>query len=237
MTTRTNSTTTAEVRRTPRLLLACVAAITVLAGCGGQAPPPVGEPPATPPPGAGVDPDPRAAPGPTDAATPSSPPSTDGDEPATSTDDGTGDNLEMPQAPEEEVTSLSELVDEVSDAPLVRVPLPRAASARGRLVSGYPTALRPTRSTRVESSSISPSGDRLQVALVGWTRLSAEQVLVAYRTRLSARGLVEQESPTTNAGSFAAAFQRGDSVVTLTVTPEASRTTYLVQATLRAGRS
>lgn len=245
------------------LVLGCVVAGTALTGCGSEPSPPVGEPatgrpPTSTMPGVSTSPDDSdtgdggqdgqdgqsggpgsgAASDSTDASTPQAPASSAGDEPEPgSKDDGTGRGLEMPQAPGDEVESLSELFDAVSDAPLVRAPLPGAASARGRIVAGYPVALRPTRSTRVESSSVSPSGDRLQVALVGSTRLSVEQVLVAYRTRLADRGLVERETPATNAGSYAAAFQRGDSVVTVTVTPQDGRTTYSVQGTLDAGRS
>jgi len=150
--------------------------------------------------------------------------------------DGTSPGLEVPQAPEAPVTSLAQLLPPSDPAPLVTSPLPRAASARGRLVRRFPATLRPTRAARVQSSSVSPSGDRLQVGLVATTTLSAPQVLLAYRARLARRGLTETTAPPALAGSEAAAFRRGDSVVTVTVTPRGSGATYSLHASLRAGR-
>lgn len=152
----------------------------------------------------------------------------------TSQEDG-GAGLEMPKEPEPSVNSLSELLGSVGGAPLVSTPLPRAASAQGRLVSRFPTFLRPARASRVGSSSISPSGNRLQVTLVASTPLAPEDVLLAYRTRLGGRGLGELAAPATAAGSVAAAFRRGRSVVTITATEDGSSTSYSVQATLSAG--
>lgn len=150
-------------------------------------------------------------------------------------DGGSEPGLEMPEAPEPTVDSLSELLDDVRTAPLVTAPLPRAADARGRLVTGFPGFLRPTRASRVASSSVSPSGPRLQVALVGSTALAPADVLVAYRTRLAGRGLSEQAAPATSPGSTAAAFRRGRSVVTITATSRGSGTDYSVHASLHAG--
>lgn len=150
--------------------------------------------------------------------------------------DGSAPGLEMPEAPEPTVSSLSELLPPSNPAPLVTTPLPRAASAQGRLLSRFPDALRPTRAARVQSSSVSPSGDRLQVGLVATSSLSPEQVLLAYRTRLARRGMTESATPPSVAGSQAAAFRRGGSVVTVTVTPRGSGTAYAVHASLRAER-
>ena len=154
----------------------------------------------------------------------------------TGSDTGSGGGLEMPQAPEPSLSSLSELIGPSSTSPLVTVPLPRAASARGRLLARFPTVLRPTRAARVQSSSLSPSGDRLRVGLVASTTLSPEEVLLAYRTRLARHGLVELTTPPTFVGSQAAAFRGDGSVVTVTATPDGSRTSYSVHATLRPGR-
>ena len=117
---------------------------------------------------------------------------------------------------------------------LLPTPLPRGGSAEGRLLRQFPDALRPTRGARVESSSLSPMGDRLQVGLVATTSLSPAQVLIAYRTRLAGRGMEETATPPSVDGSQAAAFQRGDSVVTVTVTPRGSGSSYAVHASLRA---
>lgn len=235
--------------------VACAVAGALLAGCGSQAPPPPSGDPATPPPSAGADTtsastgagqDGGGSKGTSgDSSTGSSkdagtPAGGDGQQGSaqgdTDPDDGIVPGIEVPVAPEEEVTSLAELLEPVGTAPLVRTPLPAAASARGRLVTGYPTVLRPTRSSEVETSSVSPSGDRLQVALVGSSTLAPAQVLTAFRSRMVARGLVEHDPPAAVAGSRSAAFRRGDSVVTITVVPRSGRTSYSVHATLRAGK-
>ena len=77
-------------------------------------------------------------------------------------------------------------------------------------------------------------GDRLQVGLVATTSLPPAQVLRAYRTRLARRGMDETAAPPSVAGSQAAAFRRGDSVVTVTVSPRGSGSSYAVHASLRA---
>ncbi|WP_139306447.1 hypothetical protein [Nocardioides exalbidus] len=151
------------------------------------------------------------------------------------TGDGTGAGLEVPEAAPETVDSLSELLGSMDSRPLVTAPLPRPASARGRLVGGFPTVLRPTSASRVVTSGISPSGDRLQVGLVASSRLSVTEVLLAYRTRLGKRGVVELADPPTTAGSVAGSFRRQGSRITITATSEGSRTTYSIHATLVAG--
>lgn len=167
---------------------------------------------------------------------PSASPGTGGDD-SDATDGtapGSAPALEMPEAPETPVSSLAELLAPTNPAPLVTTPLPRGGSAQGRLLRQFPDALRPPRGGRVESSSLSPMGDRLQVGLVATTSLSPAQVLIAYRTRLARRGMDETATPPSVAGSQAAAFRRGDSVVTVTVTPRGSGSSYAVHASLRA---
>ena len=79
----------------------------------------------------------------------------------------------MPEAPETPVSSLSELLPRANARrPSSRRPSPAARARSGRLLRQFPHALRPTRAARVESSSLSPMGDRLQVALVATTSLS-----------------------------------------------------------------
>ena len=141
----------------------------------------------------------------------------------------------MPVAPEPTLTSLSDLLATTNNAPLVRAPLPRSASAVGRIVPAFPALLRPSRASLVDSSSISPAGDRLQVGLVASTSLAPQDVLLAYRTRFTRRGLSEQAVPVTSPGSVAAAFRRGRSAITVTVTAAGSRTSYSLHATLHTG--
>ncbi|WP_457187349.1 hypothetical protein [Nocardioides sp. P5_E3] len=171
--------------------------------------------------GQSVEPSPNASPGTESDATDATAP-------------GSAPGVEMPEAPESPVASLSELLAPTNPAPLVTMPLPRGGSAQGRLIREFPDALRPPRDARVESSSLSPMGDRLQVGLVATTSLSPAQVLLAYRTRLARRGMHEAATPPSVVGSQAAAFQQGESVVTVTVTPRGSGSSYAVQASLRA---
>lgn len=168
---------------------------------------------------------------------PSSDPSASPTEEAPDNGGGTDPSvaLEVPVAPATTVDSLGDLLGD-ADRPLVTTPLPPAASARGRLVGGFPSVLRPTPGTLVETSSVSPDDDRLQVALVGTTALAPAKVLLSFRTRLGRRGLLEQAVPPTAAGSQAAALQRGRSVVTITVTRQGTRTSYSVLASLHTGQ-
>jgi len=119
--------------------------------------------------------------------------------------------------------------------PLVSRPLPRSASASGRLVAGYPTAAMPTaRHSRIDTSSVSSSDSRVQVALVATTDRTAATVLRFYRLHLAGLGFTER--PTTAVGgSEAAAFRRGSDVATVTVTPTRTGTSYSVFGTLHAG--
>jgi hypothetical protein len=149
---------------------------------------------------------------------------------------GSDTGLEVPEAPQPGVTSLAELMGPATASPLVTAPLPRTAAARGRLVARFPVALRPVRPARVRSSSVSRSGDRVQVGLVASTGMSPADVLLAYRTRLARRGLVEVSQPPTLPGSSSAAFRRGGNVVTITVTADGARTVLSLHATLRPGR-
>lgn len=246
--------------RPVRVAVIGVAAVLLLGGCGADGASPDAVPPATASsgpassgPASPSSASPKAAPAtPRDGASEQASPADrakgeddeaeDGDDrgaqpgPGDSTADGSAPALEMPEAPAPTVSSLSQLLPPANPSPLVTTPLPRAATAQGRLLRRFPDALRPTRATRVQSSSVSPSGDRLQVGLVATTSLSSAQVLLAYRTRLALRGMVETATPPSVAGSRAAAFRRDDSVVTVTVTPRGSGTSYAVHASLRAER-
>ncbi|WP_181311575.1 hypothetical protein [Nocardioides campestrisoli] len=116
---------------------------------------------------------------------------------------------------------------------LVRRPLPTAAVVTDRLAPGFPSSLGPVRGSRVTSSSLSPAGTRLQVALDASTTLPATQVLLAYRTRLSARGMTERPVAAVS-GSEATGFGRDRSSVVVTVRREGARTAYTVYGVLHA---
>lgn len=147
---------------------------------------------------------------------------------------------EMPPAEDGTVsptpTGLPGLTAVRPDPPLISLPLPRSAVATGRLVAGFPSFLRAPNGSGVDTSSIATDQDRMQVALGGTTAATPEQILRAYRTRLTSRGMEEQDTPTI-AGSVAAAFVRGTSTITVTVSREGARTTYSVYGALQAGKA
>jgi hypothetical protein len=115
------------------------------------------------------------------------------------------------------------------------IPLPSAKElpaasvfARGRLVEGYPQRLLPLGPrTDVLSSSISPSDDRAQIALVARTAGSTDALLRFYRVRLGRAGFVE-EPVTAVAGATAVSFTRDGSSVVVTVDNSRARSYSLV---------
>ena len=120
--------------------------------------------------------------------------------------------------------------------PLVATPLPAAAQARGRLVAGFPGFLGAGPGSVVATSSLSPSGDRLQAALTGTSVQDAAGLARSFRVRLARRGLAERETVAGADGSETVSFVRGPSTVTVTVGRDAGTTTYVVYAVLHAGR-
>lgn len=105
------------------------------------------------------------------------------------------------------------------------------AFARGRIVAGYPTGLLPSvpRST-VVSSSVAPSADRVQVALVGRRSTDPATVVGFYRDLLSGFGFRDAHVDAVG-GAETAAFRRGADHVVVTVDPAPGRT-YSVYANL-----
>ena len=123
---------------------------------------------------------------------------------------------------------------EARQAP-VSQPLPTQASADGTLVHGYPASvLPPARGSTIETSSVSPTGRRLQVALNARTGQGAGGVLLFYRQTLTALGFTEDNVSAT-AGNQAAGFRRGQSSSPYTVTRKA-RDRVVVHALLDAVR-
>lgn len=121
------------------------------------------------------------------------------------------------------------------DKPLISKPLPKQGSADGELVSGYPASvLPPARGSTIETSSVSPTGSRLQVALNARTGQGAGGVLLFYRQTLTALGFTEDNVSAT-AGTQAAGFRRGKSSVTVTVRRKGDVSSYTLFSTLYAG--
>jgi hypothetical protein len=117
--------------------------------------------------------------------------------------------------------------------PLVSDPLPRAASAQGTLVAGYPRRVVPkVPGSTIRSSSVSPSTGRLQVALDARVKASTPDVLRFYAVRLARFGFTSAAAPAVG-GSQASSYTRGASSLTVTVTPASSGTVdYTVFGTL-----
>ncbi|CAI9398600.1 hypothetical protein HIDPHFAB_00028 [Nocardioides sp. T2.26MG-1] len=113
-------------------------------------------------------------------------------------------------------------------------PLPEAAaSARGGLVTGYPRdLLPPAPRSSVRTSSVAPSPDRVQVALVADRGPHPDLVLRFYRERLVRAGFTEDAAPAVG-GTSSASFVRDDDVVVVTVGGGPGRT-YSVYAVLDA---
>jgi hypothetical protein len=162
---------------------------------------------------------------------PSQPATSPPSQPATGATASSG--AEMP--PTDDTTSSPALPGlDPSPGSLVRTPLPSADTARGALAKGYPESMRPLGGSRVETSSVAPSGSRLQVALEATTTAPAQRVLLAYRTRFARLSMVE-ETVSAVEGSQAAGFTRDGSSVVVTVRREGGRTTYTVYGVLVAG--
>jgi hypothetical protein len=120
-----------------------------------------------------------------------------------------------------------------SPSPPAYSPPTTPASARGRLVAGYPARLLPSAPrSAVVSSSVAPSPDRVQVALVARRSSSSTSVLGFYRDLMGAAGFREAQVDAVG-GSQAIAFRRGAERVVVTVDSDPART-YSVYATLVA---
>lgn len=130
---------------------------------------------------------------------------------------------------------LAEAAKKQDHSPLLSRPLPAGARANGSVVAGFPEFLRPVGNGAVVSSSLSPSGDKLQVALVATTGQRPDEVALRLREQLSQRSMREtQRAPASAPGTETFTFTRGSSSVTVTVSREGNETTYTVFGTLTA---
>ena len=117
--------------------------------------------------------------------------------------------------------------------PLISKPLPREASVTGAFVSGYPRKILPKAPhSSVVSSSVSPSGSRLQVTLTSESRRLAPMIERYYRVHLTSLGF--GESPPSTAGpATTLRFHRASDSVVLTLT-KGGGLTYTLFASLTA---
>ena len=102
--------------------------------------------------------------------------------------------------------------------PSLTGPLPATGNANGAVVKGFPTTVVPIpEGLTVVSSSVSASGDRLQVGLQASSDSAPADVQAAYVAALSAAGFAVGDSPALP-GTTATSFTRGPDGLVLTVT-------------------
>ena len=102
-------------------------------------------------------------------------------------------------------------------APLITGALPEPGSASGELVDGWPDGvLSLPAGTTIGSTSVSASGDILQLAADGIVAKPRAEVLDSFRQSLVSRGFWTEDAPAAD-GAVAARFVRGADTVTVSV--------------------
>lgn len=88
--------------------------------------------------------------------------------------------------------------------PLVSPPLPESASAKGKLVKGFPENIMGTApDSDIVSSAIATEGNAMQVTLVARTDASPDSIVAHYRDTWAQLGLVDQGTTGGDGASFA----------------------------------
>ncbi|ASN20753.1 hypothetical protein [Arthrobacter sp. YN] len=102
-------------------------------------------------------------------------------------------------------------------APLITGALPEPGSASGELVDGWPDGvLSLPAGTTIGSTSVSTSGDILQLAADGIIAKPRAEVLDSFRQSLVSHGFWTEDAPAAD-GAVAARFVRGADTVTVSV--------------------
>ncbi len=102
-------------------------------------------------------------------------------------------------------------------APLITGTLPQPGSASGEVVDGWPAGvLTLPEGTTIGSTSVSTSGDVLQVAADGIIAKPQAEVLASFRQSLVAHGFWSEAAPAAD-GAMAERFVRGSDTVTVSV--------------------
>lgn len=116
----------------------------------------------------------------------------------------------------------------------ITAPLPASASAVGKLVAGYPTAVLPQApASTILTSSVAAQGDHLQVTLSATSTQGVTDILAFYRSALAKYGMYDTAAPALS-GSTSLLFTRGADSVTLTASTGKSGTTYTLYAAFTA---
>lgn len=115
-------------------------------------------------------------------------------------------------------TTPTGLPEPSAPAPLITGSLPQPGSAAGEVVDGWPAGvLTLPEGTTIGSTSVSTSGDVLQVAADGVIGKPQAEVLANFRQSLVAHGFWFEAAPAAE-GAMAERFVRGTDTVTVSVT-------------------
>lgn len=113
-------------------------------------------------------------------------------------------------------------------------PLPEMASAVGSIAKGYPSEVAPVAPhSAIATTSVASQGTHLQVTLTANSTMSVISILAFYRTTFAKYGMYDTPAPALG-GSTALAFTRGSNSVTLTVTPIARGSSYVLYGAFTA---
>ncbi|MEV7661213.1 hypothetical protein [Paenarthrobacter sp. NPDC089316] len=109
------------------------------------------------------------------------------------------------------------LPEPTAPAPLITGALPAPGTAAGEVVDGWPAGvLTLPAGTTIGSTSVSTSGNTLQVAADGIIDKPQAQVLGSFRDSLVSHGFWSEDAPAAE-GAMAARFVRGTDTVTVSV--------------------
>jgi hypothetical protein len=100
-------------------------------------------------------------------------------------------------------------------------PLPKSASAAGKLVVGFPAVIPLAQGSKIADSSVSSSANILQATFTAKTSLSRAAVIAFYQSEFAKVSLPGSPLPAVG-GSTAFDFARDGNSITLTVAPSSS---------------
>jgi len=116
----------------------------------------------------------------------------------------------------------------------VSAPLPKSASAVGKLAAGYPADVLPQApGSTIATSSIASQSGHLQVTMTAASTQEIVDIVAFYRTALAKYGMYDTAAPALS-GSTSTVFKRDGNSVTLTVTAAKSGTTYALYGAFTA---
>jgi hypothetical protein len=123
----------------------------------------------------------------------------------------------------------------VDPTPLVTAPLPKTASATGKLVTGFPSGvISIPADTKVTSSAISTQGNRMQATLVGTSAAPVGDVLSYFEAACTKLGLTSTVTPSAP-GTQATSCARGNDRITVTTEAQPGGTRFTIFALFTAG--